>query len=118
MKIAISSTGTDLNAAVDPRFGRCANLIIVDVDSGEFEVVVNQNAQAGGGAGIQTAQLVSDKGAEAVLTGNVGPNAIRTLTAAEIKVYSGVSGTVQAAIDSYKSGSLKPVDSATKPGHW
>jgi predicted Fe-Mo cluster-binding NifX family protein len=41
MKIAVSATGTDLNAQVDPRFGRCANFILVDTDTMAFEAIPN-----------------------------------------------------------------------------
>jgi len=92
MKIAVSSTGTNLNAQVDPRFGRCRYFIVVDPDTMEFEAVENSGAMSGGGAGIATGQLVAGKGASAVLTGNCGPNAFNVLEAAGIKVMTGVSG--------------------------
>ena len=119
MKVAISSTGNTLDASIDPRFGRCAKFIILDSDSVEnFETVENPNVSAGGGAGIQTAQLIADKGVEVVLTGNVGPNAFKTLNAAGIKVYTGVNGTVKGAVADLKSGNLKETQGPTKQGHW
>ena len=118
MKIAISTSGNDLESAVDPRFGRCGKFIIIDKDSGNFEVVDNPNATAGGGAGIQTAQLVADKGVEVVLTGNVGPNAFRTLESAGIKIITGVDGTVKSAFEKFKSGELESTGGPTKQGHW
>ena len=90
MKIIITSQGKDLNSEVDPRFGRCQFFIILDTETNDFEVIENPNIHAGGGAGTQAAQTVAEKGAEAVLTGNVGPNAFMTLTAAGIIVYTGV----------------------------
>ena len=118
MKIAISSTGYDLDAEVDPRFGRCQHFIIVDPDNMEFETVDNGGAQAGGGAGIATAQMITGKGVEAVLTGNCGPNAFQVLSAAGIKVATGVSGKVQDAIDNYKAGILQPTSQPNVPGHF
>ena len=97
MRIAVSTSEPTLDAEVDPRFGRCRYFIIVDTDSMEFETVENSGALAGGGAGIATAQVIVDKGIEAVLTGNCGPNAFQVLSAAEIKVVTGVSGKVRAA---------------------
>ena len=38
MKVAISAKGTDLNSEVDPRFGRAATIIIVDLDTMEFDL--------------------------------------------------------------------------------
>ena len=104
MKIAVSSTGTDLNAQVDPRFGRCRYFIVVDPDTMEFEALENSGAMSGGGAGIATGQFITGKGVDAVLTGNCGPNAFNVLEAAGIKVMTGVSGMVQDAVEGYKSG--------------
>lgn len=106
MKVAVTSKGTTLEDAVDPRFGRCAWFLIVDTDGMSFEALENANAAAGGGAGIQSAQLVADKDAKLVLTGNCGPNAFRTLEAAGVGVIIGVSGSVREAIEQYKAGKL------------
>lgn len=118
MKIAITARGGSLDAMVDPRFGRAGCFVVVDPDTMEFEVVDNrQNVQAAAGAGIQAAQLVAEHGAEAVLTGNCGPKAFRTLKAADIEVFMGVSGTVKNAITAYKSGDLTPADNANVEAH-
>ena len=111
MKICITSEGKTLEAKVDPRFGRCQNFIFVDTDTGKFEAQENTNAQFQGGAGIQSAQLVNSKGAKAVLTGHVGPNAFQTLNAAGIRIYTGISGTVKDAIEAFKGGQLKSTES-------
>jgi len=91
MKIAVSATKPSLDADVDPRFGRCQYFVIVDLDTMEFESVENSSAQASGGAGISTGQMIVDKGVEAVLTGNCGPNAYQVLSAAGIKVVTGAT---------------------------
>ena len=106
MKIAVTSSGQTLDSQVDPRFGRAAYFIVVDTERMEFNSVNNQNVAAAGGAGISSAKTVIDAGAEAVLTGNCGPNAQRTLSAAGVKLYTAVSGTVSEAIELYKSGKL------------
>lgn len=77
MKIAVSATSPGLDAEVGPRFGRCQYFIIVDSQSMEFEALDNSSAMATGGAGISTAQMVASKGAEVVLTGNLGPTLTR-----------------------------------------
>lgn len=107
MKIAITAKGSDLDSEVDPRFGRCQNFIIVDPDTMEFEAVDNSSAMAAGGAGISAAQMIAGKGVKIVLTGNCGPNAHHTLTAAGIKVVTGVSGKVRQAAQDFKAGLLK-----------
>ena len=106
MKIAITSTGKTLDSQVDPRFGRAACFIIVDTETMDFSAIENENAAAAGGAGISSAKVVIDVGAEAVLTGNCGPNAERTLTAASVKLYIGATGTVAEAVELFKSGKL------------
>ena len=98
MKVAITATGPTLDADIDPRFGRCQYFIIADPDTMEFEALENPGAMAGGGAGVSTAQTIASKGVEAVLTGNCGPNAYQVLSAADIKVVTGVSGKVRDAI--------------------
>ncbi len=73
MKIAVTSTGPDLDSPVDPRFGRAAYILIVDSATLEFEVLDNSvNLNAFKGAGIQAATMISDKGAEVLLTGFCG----------------------------------------------
>jgi hypothetical protein len=77
MKVAISSSGNDQSAQVEPRFGRCQYFIVIDTESGDIKSEANAAQSAGGGAGIQAAQTVADQYVETVLTGNVGPNAHR-----------------------------------------
>jgi predicted Fe-Mo cluster-binding NifX family protein len=106
MKIAVTSTGKTLNSQVDPRFGRAACFIIIDTETMDFSVIDNENAAAAGGAGISSAKAVIDTGAQAVLTGNCGPNAERALNAAGIKLYTGLTGTVTQAVTLFKNGQL------------
>jgi predicted Fe-Mo cluster-binding NifX family protein len=113
MKIAISSTGKDLNSQVDPHFGRCTFFIIVETDDMSFEAFDNENMALGGGAGIQAAGFLSSKGVSAVLTGNCGPNAMKTFSAAGVQVFTGMTGTVAEAIAKYKTGDLSPSTEAT-----
>ena len=84
MKLAISSSGKNLDAQLDPRFGRCAYFLIVDPADMRYEVFDNQSAAQSSGAGIQAAQFLADKNVSAVITGHVGPNAVQTLAAAGI----------------------------------
>jgi len=118
MKIAISAMGTTLDAEIDPRFGRCQYFIIVDPETMQFESLDNSGAMAGGGAGISTAQMIAGKGIEAVLTGNCGPNAYQVLSAAGIKVITGVAGKVQDAIEGYKLGKFKASSQPNVAGHF
>ena len=117
MKTCVSSTGSDLNSQVDPRFGRCRVFLFVDTDTMECEAVENPAMMAGGGAGTQAAQLVADKGASSVLTGNAGPNAFSALNAAGIDIYVGLAGTAKDAVEKLKKGELKPISEASVGRH-
>lgn len=117
MKIAITSTGDNLDSQMDPRFGRCQYFVIVDPDTMDFEAMPNESAMASGGAGIQAAQTIINVGINAVITGNVGPNAFEVLSASGIETMTGASGTVRQALELYKSGSLQSVAGATVGSH-
>ena len=106
MKIAVTSTGKTLDSEVDPRFGRAACFIIVDTETTDFSVIENESIAAAGGAGISSAKVVIDAGAQAVLTGNCGPNAERTLSTGGVKLYTGATGTVAEAVELFKNGRL------------
>jgi predicted Fe-Mo cluster-binding NifX family protein len=119
MKIAVTSTGIDLDAEVDPRFGRATYITIVDAETFEFEALDNkENANALKGAGIQAAKMVSDKGAEVLLTGFCGPNAFRAMEAAGIKVANNAQGTVREAVQAYLDGKLPLADAANVEAQW
>ena len=119
MKIVITSTGNDLSAQVDQRFGRAAMFILYDLDNGNFEVVDNiQNLNAAQGAGIQAAQNVFNMQAQALITGHCGPKAFAALTAAGVKIYCGAAGSVESVIEQYRKGELTPSAGADVEGHW
>ena len=118
MKIAISATGKTLDAEVDPRFGRCQYFIIADTEKDGFEALDNSSATAAGGAGISAAQMISQKGVEAVLTGNCGPNAHQVFSSAGVKVITGVSGKIKDAIAEYKLGTYSVAQQANVPDHF
>ena len=117
MKIAVSSTGKNLDSQIDPRFGRCACFLLAETDDMSFETFDNENMALGGGAGIQSAQFVASKGAKAVLTGNCGPNAVRTLSAAGVELFVGQGGTVREAIERFKNGELTSTNAPNVPDH-
>ena len=117
MKICVTATGSDLNAPVDPRFGRCQNFVIVDSDTMAFDAMANEAIAAPGGAGIQAAQAMVNKGVDVVISGNIGPNAFQVLSTASVKVATGAYGTVQEAIMMYKSGKLAETGTSTAPAH-
>ncbi len=119
MKIAVTSTGQDLDSPIDPRFGRAAYILIVDSDTMAYEVLDNaENVNAFKGAGIQAATMISEKKADVLLTGFCGPNAFKTLEAAGVKVGGDVNGTVRQAVMDYKDGKVHLTSAPNTEGHW
>ena len=119
MKIAVATTGKDLSAPVDTRFGRARGFLIVDTESDSFDYLENgQNLNATQGAGVQAAQTVAAAGAEMVLAGHCGPKAFRALSSAGVKVVVGAEGPAADAIDKVKSGELVPAEQADVQGRW
>jgi predicted Fe-Mo cluster-binding NifX family protein len=117
MKICVTSNGNSIESNLDPRFGRAAYFIIADIETMEYEAIENAAANSGGGAGITSGQLMVDKGVEAVITGNVGPNAANVLKAANIKIYRGISASVKENIEKFNKGILEKIDT-TVPSHF
>lgn len=119
MKIAVTSTGKDLDSPMDPRFGRAAYILIVDADTLTVEVLDNtENVNAFKGAGIQAATMISDKKADVLLTGYCGPNAFKVLNAARIKVGGDVSGSVREVVAAFTDGKVKLTSEPNVEGHW
>ncbi|RKY19107.1 MAG: dinitrogenase iron-molybdenum cofactor biosynthesis protein [Planctomycetota bacterium] len=117
MVVVVTSEGDTLDAKVDKRFGRCAWFLFYDVEKDELmEAVRNVAAAAAGGAGVQAAQFIVDKGAKIVITGDVGPNAWTVLRKAGVEVYVGAFGTVKDAIEAFRSGKLSKATEASVSG--
>ena len=119
MKIIVTAQGNELTSEIDLRFGRAKWLIAYDTGTGDFQAHDNQlNLNAAQGAGIQTGRNVANLGADAVITGNMGPKAFKTLNAANVKIFLAEKQTVQQAIDSFNTGEIKEIDQANVEGHW
>lgn len=119
MKIAVTSTGTELDSPVDPRFGRAAFILIVDSDTFDYEVLDNsENVNALKGAGIQAASMISSNKAEILLTGFCGPNAFKALNAAKIGVANNAEGSVRDAVAAFLDGNMPLADEANVEGQW
>ena len=110
MRVAISTSGLDLDAALDPRFGRTRHLVVCATDT---EVVAHHEnptaVNAEHGAGIRTAEFVASLGVQAIISGAVGPKAMQVLRAAGIKAYVSTASTARAALDELRSGKLSEV---------
>lgn len=119
MKIAFTTSGQDLAAELDPRFGRAKNFLIYDLTDKSFEVIDNeQNLNAAQGAGIQAGQTIVKSGAAALITGHVGPKAYQVLAAADVKIYLSDRPTVSASLAAFEAGELPLAPAADVAGHW
>ena len=119
MKIAVTAQGPELTSDVDTRFGRAKWIVVVETDTGESQAQDNKvNLTLAQGAGIQTGQNVANLGVDAVITGNVGPNAYKTLAAGEVRIFLVSGGSVEQAVTAFKQGQLEEVQQANVEGHW
>ena len=120
MKVVITSSSQTLAEPIDMHFGRAKYFILADTETGRATAHDNaQNVHARQGAGVQSGETIAQLGAEAVITGSVGPKAFRTLQAAGIKialVESPCPGTE--ALRRFKDGELPVLDSPNSEGHW
>jgi predicted Fe-Mo cluster-binding NifX family protein len=116
MKVAITSSGNDINSQFNPRFGRCDYFIIVDTDTKDWEALQNPAVNATGGAGPQAVQFIAQQGVEAVIGGRFGGNAYNAIATAGIQAFSAGAGTVSEVLDKYLAGELRQVSGASGPG--
>jgi len=119
MRIAVTSTGKDMDSNMDPRFGRAAYFIIVNSETMEYEAVENsQSLNLPQGAGIQAGKIVIENNVDVLITGNCGPKAFQVLQSASVKIFTGAEGSVADAVSKYKNGELKSSGEANVEGHW
>ncbi len=118
MKICVTAGASGLDAPMDPRFGRCPFFVVIDLDSMSENSIPNSNVTASSGAGIQAAQEIANQGVSALITGNIGPNAMQTLSAAKIDVYQYQGGgSVRDVVEKFQQGELMKFSSASVPAH-
>ena len=119
MKIAVCSTGPNLESQISPVFGRCPYFLIVDSETMKFKAIVNSALESGRGAGVGASQIIASEGVGAVICGNFGPNAFSVLKMSGVRIYYGMFDlTVKEGIDKYRKGELKEVEVPTAPGHF
>lgn len=117
MKICITTATTEPPARLDARFGRSPWFTFHDTETGTSTVERNELAGGASGVGAQVAQLVAERGAQAVVTGQVGPSAFAVLKAAGIAAYTTSASTVDEAVELFKAGELEAAGAPTGPGH-
>ena len=118
MKIAISSTGKDLESEIDVKFGRCPYFLIVEIENKEIKnVKAIENTAAGqrGGAGITSAEIVAKEKVDAIITANLGPRAFSVFEQFEIKIYQG-QGKISDAVQKFIKGELVELKDSAEAG--
>lgn len=118
MKVCVTAIGETFDAEVDPRFGRCKYFLIIDTESHTIKPISNESLITAAGAGIQAAQKIAQTGVTTVITGNIGPNAYETLSAAGIKVITGITGKIEEVIKQFNQGELTSSDAPTVQSHY
>lgn len=116
MKIGISSKGNNMTSLLDPRFGRCSYFVIHDTRTSANDFIDNSAKTASGGAGTAAAQEMINQDVEAVITGNMGPNAFNVFKNSEIGVYRCGNTTIENAIKLFRESKLELISEAG-PAH-
>ncbi len=110
MKIILTTSLPNLDARVDPRFGRGAYFITVDTDTLEWKAHYNPGVSAMGESSTKAAQFVVTQKPEAVICGDFPQSTYKTLSVAGIRmVRFGNSKTGREAIEKFKAGQLEYV---------
>ncbi len=110
MRICITATGNSLDAQADSSFGRAPWLLVIETDDNALivEAIENRGFSASQGAGIAAAQIIADKGVQALLTGRVGPKAQSALQAAGVKIFENVGrSTVRELLGRFIGGTYQ-----------
>ena len=108
MRIAVSARGKSLDSDVDPRFGGSAGFVLFDTETGHADYLDNSAQRLlDRSKGIQTAQMIAEAGATALVIGQLGSNAAQVLKRRGIKIYSSAGGTVREAIQALEQQKLK-----------
>ena len=119
MKVAISSTGKNLESEVDARFGRCNYFLIVNIEDKKIKsvkVIKNTAVSQIGGAGISAAEIVANEEVNAVITANLGPRAFSVFNQFGIKIYQG-QGKIKDVVQKFIGGKLIQITDSTGPQH-
>jgi predicted Fe-Mo cluster-binding NifX family protein len=117
--VAISANGKDLEAGVEPRFGRARFFILVDPITQEWEPFDNlANIASLQSVGILTARQLTGKLVETVVTGSCGPKAFEELKEAGVKVYLNAQGTVRQALLKWRLGELEQASGPNVEVFW
>ena len=100
MKIIVISEGESLDSYVAEDFGH-APFLLVDSDTKDYHVIVNEHADSMQGAGIAVANAIVSLGVDAVITGGIGTHGYEILDKAGIMVSMDEEGIIEDCIDDF-----------------
>jgi len=107
LRIAITSRGAGLGARLDPRFGKCKQLLIVD-DDDRFDAWEDPTKDQPGGQGISLAKCLTETGCDCLITGVINPQVYDLLRKSGIAVYLAEKGSILELAELVRNGSVKP----------
>ncbi|MFX1521936.1 MAG: NifB/NifX family molybdenum-iron cluster-binding protein [Promethearchaeota archaeon] len=122
--VAVPSMGKGgLNDEMNPRFGRCTSFTFVELENKEIQAVKtvpNHAAEAMGGAGVQATQIIGNNNAKILIAGFLGPNAINSLRALNIKVLQAPDKTltINEVVKLFLEEKLEEMTSANVSSHY
>jgi len=117
MRVAITARGPNLDCSIDESFGRAYWIMIIDTQSGEIDALDNSEIRnVLQGAGEKVGHWLRELEVGVVITGKVGPKALRQLKDLKIKVFHGAAGTVAEALGDWKNDRLSPAEIARCEG--
>jgi predicted Fe-Mo cluster-binding NifX family protein len=105
MKIAIAANGPNLDASVGHRLGYSPYLLIIDVETLDFETIPVSPGGFRTGTGCVTVAI--GKKAKTIIAGYISPHIAGPLFEHDIEVFSSVNGTVRDVIEKYRQGKLR-----------
>lgn len=100
MRLVVVSEGESLDSFVADDFGHAPCFLVVDSETLDYSVIVNEFINAEG-AGMAVARAIASLQPDAVLTGGIGMHGIQILKEAGIDVSYDEEGTVEEAVTDY-----------------
>lgn len=105
IKVAIAAEGDQVSS----HFGHCRGFMVYEVENGNIGAA--SLLESPGHAPGVLPKLLADHGVKAVIAGGMGQTAQELFAQAGVQVFTGCSGELKSAIESYAGGSLKSTGS-------
>ncbi len=99
MKILAVSEGESLDSYIADDFGHAPFFLLVDSDTLDYHVIVNEYTDSPSGAGVAVAEAILSLGnVDVVLTGGIGMHGSDILNKAGIEISADEDGTIEDCI--------------------